>query len=200
MNLKNLLFASVIVLSANASFAQDTNVANHSLTISIPEVALLDLEAATTAITLKGSLPVGIDGKAEAGLPMTFGDDATNSTIWMNYSSIVGSTETSRNVTVALSGTVPNGLKLTVRAGIYSGEGKGTLGTAEVEPIVLLSNATAATPIITAIGSAYTGNGINNGHLLTYKLGYATDAATDYAKLRFDTVAPLTITYTLSDI
>lgn len=194
MNFKKLFFAAVIVLSANASFAQvDTNEASHFVTITIPEVALLDLESTLgNDITLIGSV-------TEAGEAMTFGTAATNATIWMNYSSIVGSTETSRSVTVALSGNVPTGLKLTVQAGTYSGIGKGTLGVAEVNPIILLSNATAATPIVTAIGSAYTGDGITNGHLLTYLLGYENDAATDYAGLNFDSSADLTITYTLSD-
>lgn len=197
MNLKKLLFASVIVLSANASFAQsltatdDSRVAAHLVTISIPQVALLDLEASlgATDITLTGTAPT------EAGSPMTFGDAATKSTIWMNYSSIVKG-ELSRNVTVVLSGVVPLGLKLSVLASAASTDGKGTLGTASSE----LTLTTAPQSIVTGIGSTYTGDGVGKGRNLTYKLGYADTEATDYAKLRFDTVAPLTITYTLSDM
>lgn len=194
MNLKNLLFASVIVLSANASFAQDTKVAAHSLTINIPQSALLDLEVATgtTDVTLAGTAPT------EAGLPMTFGATATNATIWMNYSSIVKGVLL-RKVTVAITnGTVPTGLKLTVLASAASTDGKGTLGTAAT---ALTLSGTGAQDIVTGIGSAYTGDGANKGRSLTYQLGYETDAATDYAALRYvDTAAPLTITYTLSEI
>ena len=191
MNLKKLFFAAVIVLSANASFAQvDSKVASHLVTISIPEVALLDLEAATTSITLAGTNPT------EAGLPMTFGAAATNATIWMNYSSIVKKDKL-RNVSVAITaGTVPTGLKLTVLASAASAEGVGTKGTALVAAHTLTGTATS---LVSGIGSTYTGDGVNKGRNLTYKLDYATDAATDYASLNFDTVLPITITYTLSD-
>lgn len=194
MNLKNLLFASVIVLSANASFAQDTKVAAHLVTINIPQVALLDLEVAsgTTDVVLAGTAPT------EAGLPMTFGTTATNSAIWMNYSSIVKGALL-RNVTVSITnGTLPTGLKLTVLASAATADGAGTKGTAATA--IALTN-TAAAAIVTGIGSTYTGDGATKGRNLTYQLGYATDEATDYAALRFvDLAAPLTITYTLSDI
>ncbi|MDP3312193.1 hypothetical protein [Lutibacter sp.] len=192
MNLTKLFFAAVIVLSANAAFAQDTKTANHLVTITIPQVALLDLEVAsgTTDVTLAGTAP------SEAGLPMTFGAAATNSAIWMNYSSIVKGALL-RNVTVAITnGTVPTGLKLTVLASAAAG-GAGTLGAASTE---LILTGTAQN-IVTAIGSAYTEDGANKGRNLTYQLGYAVDAAANYGALRFvDTAAPLTITYTLTDI
>ena len=197
MKLTKLFFAAVIVLSANASFAQvvnDTKVATHLVTISIPEVALLDLEAPSTAITLAGTAPVN----AEAGLPMTFGTAATNSAIWMNYSSIVKGA-LSRNVSVAITaGAVPTGLKLTVLASAASADGAGTKGTALATAHTLTGTSTS---IVSGIGSTYTGDGANKGHNLTYQLGYAIDEATNYAALRFiDTAAaPLTITYTLSD-
>ena len=193
MNLKKLFFASVIVLSANASFAQDSKIATHLVTITVPQIALLDLEVAsgTTDVTLAGTAPT------EAGLPMTFGTAATNATIWMNYSSIVKGALL-RNVSVAITnGTVPSGLKLTVEASAASADGKGTLGTASSE--LILTN--VAQSIVTGIGSSYTGNLATKGRSLTYKLNYATDEATDYAALRFvDLAAPLTITYTLTDI
>lgn len=192
MNFKKLFFAAVIVLTANASFAQsDSKVAFHLVTITIPEVALLDLEAASTAITLAGTAPT------EAGDPMTFGAAATNSTIWMNYSSIVKGALL-RNVSVAITnGTVPTGLKLTVLASEAATNGAGTKGTALATAHTLTSTSTS---IVSGIGSTYTGNGASKGRNLTYQLGYATNAATDYANLKFvDTAAPLTITYTLSD-
>ncbi|MDO9038142.1 MAG: hypothetical protein Q7U59_07335, partial [Lutibacter sp.] len=127
MNLTKLFFAAVIVLSANAAFAQsltatnDSQEAAHLVTISIPQVALLDLEAPSgaTDITLNGTAPT------EAGLPMAFGAAATNATIWMNYSSIVKGALLS-NVSVAITGgTVPSGLKLTVLASAASADGAG---------------------------------------------------------------------------
>lgn len=189
MNLKKLFLAALIVLSANATFAQDTKTANHLVNISIPEVALLDIEATTTTINLAGTAPI------EAGLPMAFGADATNATIWMNYSSIVKGALL-RNVGVKITaGTVPTGLKLTVLAGAASATGAGTKGAASAA----LTLTASSQNILTGIGSAYTGNGTANGHLLTYQLGLS-DTAADYANLDFDISNTVTITYTLSDI
>ena len=153
----------------------------------------MDLEAASTAITLAGTAPT------EAGDPMTFGAAATNSTIWMNYSSIVKGTALLRNVSVAITGTgtVPAGLKLSVLASDATADGAGTKGTAAATELILT---TTAQSIVTGIGSTYTGTGVDKGRKLTYKLDYATGESTDYAALRFDIIAPLTITYTLTDI
>ncbi|KUO68321.1 MAG: hypothetical protein APF83_10355 [Lutibacter sp. BRH_c52] len=194
MKLTKLFFAALIVFSANAAIAQDTKVATHLLNINIPEVALLDLEVAasgSTTISLNGTAPT------EAGLPMTFGTAATNSSINMNYSSIVKGASL-RNISVKLSSLVPTGLKLTVLASGPATGGAGTLGTASGE--LTLTN--VGQSIVTGIGSTYTGDGVSKGRNLTYKLDYATGESTDYAALRFDLVdaAPITITYTLSDI
>ncbi len=193
MNLKKLFFAAVIVLSANATFAQaDSKIASHLVTISIPEVALLDLEAplGATDITLNGTAPT------EAGDPLTFGPAATNSAIWMNYSSIVKKDKL-RNVSVAITGgAVPAGLKLTVLASAASADGAGTKGIALGAAHTLTGSVTS---LVSGIGSTWTDNGVNKGRNLTYKLDYATDVTTDYSKLNFDTVLPITITYTLSD-
>jgi hypothetical protein len=191
MKLKNILFATLIVFTVNTSFAQDTNEDSHTVTIGIPEVALLDLESATgTAISLNGTAPT------EAGDAVIF--NATNSDVWINYSSIVGSSsEPSRNVTVQITdGDVPDGLVLSVQASQDAGQGDGTMGVAENNAITLNKN--TADKIIDGVGSAYTGNGANKGHKLTYTLKSDT-ANGSYAKIDFDQAQTLSITYTLSD-
>jgi hypothetical protein len=191
MKLKNLLFAALIVFTAKASFAQDTNEDTHTVTIGIPEVALLDLESATgTAITLNGTAP------SEAGEAMVF--NAKNSDIWINYSSIVGSkSDPSRNVTVQITdGEVPDGLVLSVVASQDAGKGDGTMGVAEKDAIILSTS--KADKIIDGVGSAYTGNGANKGHNLTYSLTLDSSKGS-YAKVDFDQAQTLSITYTLSD-
>ena len=191
MKLKKLLFASLIVLNVTATFAQDTNEDSHTVSIGIPEVALLDLESATgTAISLNGTAPT------EAGDAVIF--SATNADIWINYSSIVGSsTEPSRNVTVQITdGDVPDGLVLSVVAAQDAGEGDGTMGVAVSDAIELSTD--NAEEIIDGVGSAYTGNGANKGHNLTYSLNQDASSGS-YADLDFDQAQTLSITYTLSD-
>ena len=171
-------------------FAQDTNVDAHDITISIPEVAILDIEpSASTAITLAPVAPT------EAGDAIDF-STATNNALWLNYSSIIGSvTEPTRKVTVAItSGTVPGGMLLKLLAAADAGNGDGTVGAAAGQ----LTLSGTAQDLLTGIGSCYTNTPENNGHQLTYSL--ELDAAVgSYANLDFDDATTLTITYTLSD-
>lgn len=180
-----ILLTAVLLLIASATFAQDTNVDSHTVTIGIPQVALLDLESATElAVTLDGTAPT------EAGEKVVF--NASNNDLWINYTSIKSTANPSRGISVQITdGTVPAGLQLTVEAASYSGSGAGTTGTSAGS--IKLSS--SAQNLITGIGSAYTGNGTSNGHNLTYSLTQVGE----YADLDFDNSSSLIITYTLSD-
>ncbi|WP_111707371.1 hypothetical protein [Lutibacter citreus] len=188
MKIQKLLFAAFILFASSNAFAQnDTNEDSHTLSISIPEVALLDIESSTnnTAISLEATAPT------EAGEKINL--DKSNSDLWLNYSSIVGN-KSSRTVTVQITdGDVPAGANLTVAASQFKGNGEGTMGKANDTGIILSSK--KAQNLIEGIGSAYTGNGAQ-GHNLTYKL---TQIKGEYAKLNFDESTNLTITYTLTD-
>jgi hypothetical protein len=167
----------------------DTNFGEHNAVLTIPEVALLDLEATNgTTVALNPSVPT------EAGLALSF--PVTDTSIWLNYSSIMGSnTESSRNVTAQItSGIVPAGTLLKITVATDSGNGDGLMGTPSV-PIVLTS---VAQNVITGIGSAYTGNGVNKGHNLLYTLDLLPSAGA-YGLLDFDFNETLVITYTLTD-
>ena len=188
---KLLTFSLLIGGLGLAAQAQDTNTDSHALTVNIPEVALLDLEADLgTSITLEATAPT------EAGLGADVND--SDDTIWVNYSSIVnGTQDASRNVTVEISaGTVPGGTMITLQAAAYSGSsGDGTQGTAG--SAVTLSS--TAQDIITAIGSCYTGDGVSSGHQLTYTLALDSTDPDAYSKLDADDSNTLTVLYTLTD-
>ncbi|SDW11977.1 hypothetical protein SAMN05444411_101104 [Lutibacter oricola] len=189
MKISKLLIAAVLFIATSNAFAQDTEKDAHSLTIGIPQVALLDIEStAAKAISLKATAPT------EAGEKVEF--NQSNSDLWLNYSSIVGN-ESSRAITVQITdGDVPSGIDLTVSANKYEGDGEGTMGEIAEKSIVL--NNKKATNIIKGIGSAYTGNGAKKGHNLTYRITQSDDKDA-YANLNFDESTTLTITYTLSD-
>ena len=148
---KLALLTAIITMFTVNTFAvvsaADKNTEDHKVTISVPKVALLDLEG-TKDITLK------IDGPTEAGEAVSFAN-ATNSGIWVNYSSIAEKNKT-RKVTVVLDKAVPNGVYLKVLASSYSGSGKGAHGTASSELILT----TTAKDIVTKVGSCYTGDGL----------------------------------------
>lgn len=193
----NKFFTIIVVFIATLNgFTQipppvgmDSNYDTQFVAIKIPEIALLDLEAASgTTISLSPTIPL------EAGDAISFSQ--INSSIWLNYSSIIGSiTDPSRLVTVQMTaGAIPSGTYLEVVANAYLGSGDGLFGIPT--QAIILSN----TPqnIINNIGSVYTGDGINNGHNLFYKLALLTNAGS-YALLDFDESTALEITYTLSD-
>ncbi|MBK8500971.1 MAG: hypothetical protein IPL46_01535 [Saprospiraceae bacterium] len=184
------LLSAVFIFCTEQLFAQDDNDDVHNVIIQLPEVALLDLEAAAgTSISLAPKAP------NEAGQALDFSGE-TNSDIWINYSSIVGSKkEPSRDIMVQITGgSVPEGLLLTVSAGEDAGMGDGRMGKPQA-PVILNK---ISQKVITGVGSSYTGNGVAKGHQLTYSLAL-DEKEGSYEKLDFDNSNTLAITYTLTD-
>lgn len=188
----NLIIALFLIASIPAThlLAQDDKDDMHNVIITLPEVALLDLESSSgTTVKLSPKAP------NEAGQALDFSGQS-NSDIWINYSSIVGhKKKPSRDIEVQItSGEVPAGLVLTVVAGNDAGMGDGKMGKPE-GPVTLNKN---AQKIIGGVGSSYTGNGVSKGHQLTYTLALDEQNGS-YAKLDFDESNTLAITYTLTD-
>lgn len=179
---------ATFALSSNLR-AQDTNKDNHTVTISVSEVALVDIEpAATKNITL------GFTAPTEAGNPVI--PNTANSTLWLNYSSIKSVADPTRNVSVSVNAIIP-GIDIHVTAAAATGSGGGLLGT----PTAQLTLSATDQIIISEIGSAYTGNGANNGHNLTYALaaGSGPGGVAVYADLQATATTVATVTYTISD-
>ncbi|KFF25025.1 hypothetical protein [Chryseobacterium vrystaatense] len=185
----SLAVCLITVAFSGSLQAQDTNTDNHTITISIPEVALVDIEpAATKNITL------GFTAPTEAGNPVTA--STANNTLWLNYSSIKSVADPTRNVSVKVNALIP-GIDIHVTAAAATGSGGGTLGT----PAAQITLSAADQTIISGIGSAYTGNGANNGHNLTYALaaGSGPGGVAVYADLQATATTLATVTYTISD-
>ncbi len=179
----------ICLLFVCSLFNAQTNNKSHTVTINVPEVALLDIH--TTS-----SLNINLSGTtiSEAGKAVVFHD--SNNSIWINYSSIVGAeTEPYREITAEISeGEIPNGLALYIKAQEDVSMGDGKMGN--VEELKKLTHSPVT--IIKKIGSAYTGVGVNKGHNIQYTLKQ-NELENHYSKLDFDQAGPLTITYTLSD-
>ncbi|MCL1674614.1 hypothetical protein [Elizabethkingia meningoseptica] len=184
------LMMSFAFFAANVHVkAQDTNTDNHTIGITIPEVALLDIEpAASKNITLAFTAPT------EAGLPLVA--PAPNNTLWLNYSSIKSVADPTRNVSVKLNALVP-GVDIKVTAAVATGSGGGTRGTPAAQLILSAADQT----IISGIGSAYTGDGANNGHNLSYALNFGggVGSVAAYGDLEAKANVVATVTYTISD-
>lgn len=161
--------------------------AKHKIEMEIPEVALLGIVSNdNTTINLNSTLPT------EAGNALTF-DKAQNTSVWLNYSSVVTSKDNKRKVVGMVQGELPAGIKLMVEASDFSGKGKGKFG----EPAGYIQLTNQPKDIIVGIGSCYTGKGANNGHVLSYKIE-TDNTADNYTSLTRQQNA-VNVIYTLTD-
>ncbi|NEW78906.1 MAG: hypothetical protein GZ086_05660 [Gelidibacter sp.] len=183
---KNIALFLFLIVFGNLC-AQD-NQGSHKVNLKIPEVALINVYS-NLAVSLGNNTVV------EAGKPLNIED--TNNSVWINYSSIVGSqTQPSRDISIRISeGAIPAGVKLYVKVAKDMGAGAGTMG----KPVGTTQELTAnPLTIITDIGSAYTGVGANKGNNVQYLLKLS-DEPNAYANLDFDQSSTVVINYTLSD-
>lgn len=179
---------ATFTLSSNLQ-AQDINKDTHTITISVPEVALVDIEPAATK-----NIILGFTAPIEAGNPIT--PNTANSTLWLNYSSIKSVADPTRTVSVSVNSII-SGIDIHVTAAAATGSGGGLVG----EPAAQLTLSATDQIIISGIGSAYTGNGANNGHNLTYALaaGSGPGGVAVYSDLQAMANTTATVTYTISD-
>jgi hypothetical protein len=148
------------------STGDDTNEASHHVGITVPTVALVDVEGADGEAGTINLVP-DISG-LEAGESVDF-STATDNSLWLNYTSIVGGGEepNTRNISAKISeGSLPGGIDLQLTVGGIS-TGNGTKGQSAANNKVL---STSAQDVVTGIGTCYTESGNNNGHQLTYTL------------------------------
>ena len=186
-------FTAVLVFLTLVSYvnAQDAEDANNTLSIDIPEVAIMDIESEGGQ-----SISLIVEAPSEAGNMIDL-TAAVDSSLWLNYSSVRSqAVESSRAIYAkVIGGSVPSGLKLRVKPQPYTGTGDGDLG--------LPSNGTngrvlVATDrkIIRNIKTCYTGDGAGNGHRLIYSLEFRNNK---YNKLDFDESNTVTVLYTITD-
>lgn len=167
----------------------DNNTDAHEVGITVPEVAILDIEPSGSSFTLQPEKPT------EAGMQLDF-TNATNKDLWLNYSSIVGSSSNpARSVNVKIDGgAVPDGLLLKVEAGNDVGKGDGIVGV----PTGVVTLSENAQNLIDKIGSCYTNSPQENGHNLKYTLEL-NSAEGSYGKIDFDQTTTLKVIYTITE-
>jgi hypothetical protein len=200
----SVIIATVLFFSGVANVVavpsgDDTEEASHGVSIEIPTVALVDVEGpdGNEAGTINLSPDVS---NLEAGAAVDF-SSATNSDLWLNYTSIIGKGNNGRGngrgnaklrkITAELDSNMPEGLELILNvAGISSGNGK--TGNAVSGDIKLEKN---AKKVVTNIGSCYTENGTGKGHRLTYSLNVKENK---FDKLVAETFT-VQVTYTITD-
>jgi len=181
---RGILVILLLILFATTARTQSSQ--SHQVRIVIPKVALIDMESAGSSAVV-----LSLDKPNEAGHGLQAA--AQNSSgYWVNYSSVLASGQPERKVMASLSGNIPEGVKVLLVASPYSGEGKGKNGIPSGKKIL----SGEPTEIISNIGSCYTGNGVNNGHLLTFSLEVDEGK---YEAIRHGDFENLRVTYTLTE-
>lgn len=143
-----------VILFSVTSIAQDSNQAKIPVLLGIPAKASLEISGSDLQLSIKPG------ASTEQRLtPISAGN------VWLNYSSVVES-ESRNTVYVSLNpGNLPAEISIQLQIGKDVGAGSGQMGT-PAQPVIL---STYPQPIVTNIGTCYTGRGQNKGHLLSYK-------------------------------
>lgn len=188
-----LIIAAVLVFTgvSNAVVVpsgDDNEKAQHSVSIEIPTVALVDVEDADGEAQ---SINLTPDVSAiEAGEAVDF-STATDNSLWLNYTSVVAKNK-KRDISAKIeSGDLPEGVSLVLNVGGIS-SGNGEKGEA-VSGKVTLGN--TAKDIVKNIGSSYTESGKNKGHQLTYSLEMNNTEYADLVAASYN----VEIVYTITD-
>jgi len=156
-----------------------------NVSVSVPEVAIVDIEHVGN-----GSLEFEVVPPVESGGAPEV-EQINHNLLWINYSSAIGRLGGTRSIVAQIiNGNLPQGLSLFVHASNYHGQGKGELGMSTGKTVV----SSQPRPIVTNIGSCFTGDGVNNGHSLDFTLDI-----TDFEKVTAMEATEFTILYTITD-
>ena len=191
ISLVTAALTALFAIDANAQADNnDINTFSQALTVDVPTLAMLDIEDASGAEVSAITLDL-TDVTKEAGV-YEF-DSVETSPMWLNYTSVVADGQL-RNITVGFdqnANDFPGGVKLVLNQSTFTAD-NGTLGTAagaiEVKPTDV------SVPVITGIGSVYTGQG-QKGLQFTYSLAEDGSFA-DYKAGTYNS----TLIYTISGI
>ncbi|SHI75748.1 hypothetical protein SAMN05444280_105154 [Tangfeifania diversioriginum] len=174
----------LLLLSAKASAQVEEAEAN--VYFELPQVALVDIEP-----DLDNSIHFSVNTSAESG-ESPFLELPANNDLWINYSSSLTTAQNSRSIVAEISqGDIPEGIRFYLEASTFSGAG----GSGQVgQPSGRIELNSQPRPIITNIGNCYTGDGINNGHRLSFSIDVS-----DYSRVYSVDESSFVVLYTITD-
>lgn len=184
---KAITVLALSVLTANAFAVAIPKGAQHDVKVSINAHSLVGISS-TNQIDLQPIAP------EVAGDGLNFDTEAsTNSSIWLNYSSIID--QSANTISVSMDGDkLPEGVTIELVAGSDAGKGVGEVGQSSNVPVVLNNKAQT---LISEIKNCYTGKGEGAGHQLTYSLKMK-QTSENYKALTSGSYST-TIYYTITD-
>ena len=184
----------IILLTLSSPFlcsAQDHMETEHNVNVSfnVPKTNIIDIASLNgNDITFN---PTDIDA---VGNGMDF--SLVNNELWLNYTVVKSNAYSLKHINVSVTASnFPNGMSLKVKIDPDANLGKGDIGTPVVGFTDLIPDA-GSIELISDIGSCFTGNGINRGHNMHFKLDY-DNTYYDELHTNFDTI--IILTYTITD-
>jgi len=212
--MKTIKFLTALTLvtgigSIQAQDFNDTNQDSHTITITVPEVALLDIVGADGE---EASADIGFDLDANAAYNITEAGEgfdfssAVNSSLWVNYTSVMPNAGVaSRKITVGIDNqtNVPGGLKITLttpQLNADNGDEGNLIGSFSQDWTDTSGPVFGVDPadVVTGIGSVYTGEGAGKGLNLRYQLS-EDGTANSFQDLEAGNYVA-TFIYTLADV
>ncbi len=172
-----------ILMGAIPLFAQNQD-GSVNVRFSVPEIAVLDVEPEHNNIEFSVVASVSPGGEPEV-------KQLSGESIWLNYSSAIRGNGNTRSINAQLAGnSIPDGISFFIEASAPSALGSVNQGTSAGR--VEISE--EPRPIVTGIGSCFTGDGVNMGHELTYSV-----EITDFEKVKSESNQVFTVVYTITD-
>lgn len=176
----------LLIFCSEVAFSQYSNEAGLDMSLSVPPVALVDIEPG-----LDNDIYFQVSPSMESGAEPVI-ENVSSQVLWLNYSSALKNKNRTRSVVAEIQGgKVPKGLKLYIQASNYVGNGSGVLGKPKNNKVELTTKPRA---IVTKIGNCYTGDGIGNGHALTFSM-----ELTNFSNITSVDETTFTILYTIRD-
>lgn len=179
-NIRFCLVLAFTLLSINAK-AVDTNVASSTLTLGVPEVSLLRANGGVITLSLQHQ---------DAG--MSIETSKSDSTTRLLVSSVI--TSATRTLSAKITaGTIPSGTLLKLIAMQPNASFVGTSGSLAAQVTLDATDR----PVVTGIGTCYSGTGASDGYPLKFTYSLDTNPAT-YGSLRATTGTQIVVTLTLT--
>ena len=169
------------MITLNCNISAQTQAA-HNNYITLPEIALLDIEPNTNAVILEFEAPANPGQQLVA---------VEGSSKWINYTATQSIGGSYKEITAQISSNVKfPGLSIQLVVSKYQGNGKGDFG----DPVGRINLSTIAQTIIKGIGGCYTRSGNKQGHQIDYSA-----EITDYSLFEVPQSTSMEIIYTLTN-
>ncbi len=180
---KNIVLTTFVLMQTFPVFSQLNDKAVN-VRFTVPEIAVVDIEPALNNVEF------AISASDQPGAEPVV-EQLSEESLWINYSSAIRPNSNKRKIVAQISeGEIPAGIAFFIEASAATPFGSANQGNS----LGRVQMTKDPRPIISGIGSCYTGDGVNMGHELKYSI-----EITDFSKIESAGDQVFTVMYTISD-